>query len=68
MVADRGGAEKSGHAGQLYFDPVGLVVVEFAFYSSEPDQPTLIARTSAARSSTGIVGSSPGLFTGRLRM
>ena len=27
--------------------------------SSVPDQPTLIARTSAARSSTGIVGSSP---------
>ena len=31
------------------------------------DQPALIARTSAARSSTGITGSSPGLLTGRLR-
>jgi hypothetical protein len=28
---------------------------------------TLIARTSAARSSTGIVGNSPWLLTGRLR-
>jgi ATP-dependent DNA helicase RecD-like protein len=34
---------------------------------SKLDQPTLIARISAARSSTGIVGSSPELFTGRLR-
>jgi|HubBroStandDraft_3_1064219.scaffolds.fasta_scaffold70673_2 hypothetical protein len=31
------------------------------------DHPTLIARTSAARSSTGIMGNSPGLLTGRLR-
>jgi hypothetical protein len=30
-------------------------------------EPTLIARTSAARASTGIVGSSPLLLTGRLR-
>ena len=29
--------------------------------------PTLIARTSAARASTGITGSSPGFLTGRLR-
>ena len=33
----------------------------------ELDHPTLSARTSAARSLTGITGSSPGLFTGRLR-
>jgi hypothetical protein len=30
-------------------------------------QPTFIARTSAARSSTGITGSSPLVLTGRLR-
>jgi hypothetical protein len=30
-----------------------------AYVSSKPDQPSLIARTSAARSSTGITGSSP---------
>jgi hypothetical protein len=29
----------------------------------EPDQPKLVARTSAARSSTGIAGSSPELFS-----
>jgi hypothetical protein len=33
----------------------------------QPDHPALIARTSAARSSSGTVGSSPGFFTGRLR-
>ena len=31
------------------------------------DQPTLIARTSAARASTGIIGSSPSRVTGKLR-
>jgi hypothetical protein len=30
-------------------------------------QPALIARTSAARSSTGMMGSSPGVLTGSLR-
>jgi len=34
---------------------------------SGSDQPALIARTSAARSSTGITGSSPLVLTGRLR-
>ena len=35
--------------------------------SSKPDQPTLIARTSEARSSTGIMGSPPLVLMGRLR-
>ena len=37
-------------------------------YSRNPDQPALIARTSEARSSTGIMGSPPLVLTGRLRM
>ena len=48
--------------------PVDMVISWFGLpFEPKPYQPTLIARTSAARSSIGIVGSSPGLFTGRLR-
>ena len=42
------------------FHPIGVVgSLGLLSIPSEPDQPTLIARTSAVRSSTGIVGRAP---------
>ena len=43
-------------------------IIEYMrFARTRPNQATLIARTSAARASTGITGSSPLVLTGRLR-
>jgi hypothetical protein len=38
-----------------------------SLFSPKADQPAPMARTSAARPSTGIAGNSPGLLAGRLR-
>jgi hypothetical protein len=54
-VSRDGGQQLSG-----LFHPIGVVgSLGLLSIPSEPDQPTLIARTSAVRSSTGIVGRAP---------